>query len=106
MPYKPLPRSKLVPILVLVLGLAAIAAITLLIDRSDASRVAELTLAEIKGDLNELQNEPFRASPTTGGSPEVAAEQMRTAKLRIGRDTRRAERQCSAGSARRHRATL
>jgi diguanylate cyclase (GGDEF)-like protein len=76
-------RTKAVPALVLGLGLAVIAAITLLQQRSDTSRDAELRLAGVKTDLNQLQIAPFRADVKTGGSPVVARRQMRTGKHRI-----------------------
>jgi diguanylate cyclase (GGDEF)-like protein len=85
MPSNSNPRTKLVPALVLVLGLAAIVAITLLLQRSDASQDAELKLANVRVALHKLQSAPFQASPTTGGSPEVAAELMQTGKQRIRR---------------------
>jgi diguanylate cyclase (GGDEF)-like protein len=76
-------RTKAVPALVLGLGLAVIAAITLLQQRSDTSRDAELKLAGVKTELNQLQIAPFRADVKTGGSPVVARRQMRTGKHRI-----------------------
>jgi diguanylate cyclase (GGDEF)-like protein len=85
MSHESMPRTKVVPALVLVLGVAAIVAIALLLQRSDASHDAELKLANVRVELHKLQNAPFQASPTTGGSPEVAARLMRTGKRRIRR---------------------
>jgi diguanylate cyclase (GGDEF)-like protein len=76
-------RILALPVLVLALGLAAIAAITGLQQRSDAGRDAELALATIKIELNQLQNAPFRADKSTGGSPAVARKLMVTGKRRI-----------------------
>jgi diguanylate cyclase (GGDEF)-like protein len=76
-------RTKAVPALVLALGLAVIAAITLLQQRSDTSRDAELKLAGVKTELHQLQIAPFRANVKTGGSPVIARRQMRTTKHRI-----------------------
>ena len=60
-------RIRLVPVLVVALGLGSIAAISLLQQRSIESRDAQLKLAQVDTDLNQLQNAPFKASPTTGG---------------------------------------
>jgi diguanylate cyclase (GGDEF)-like protein len=76
-------RTKAVPAVVLALGLAVIAAITLLQQVSDTSRDAELKLAGVKTELNQLQGAPFRANVKTGGSPVVARHQMRIGKHRI-----------------------
>jgi diguanylate cyclase (GGDEF)-like protein len=86
-------RTKAVPAVVLALGLAVIAAITLLQQRSDTSRDAELKLAGVKTELNQLQIAPFRANVKTGGSPVVARRQMRTGKHRITEALAELERQ-------------
>jgi diguanylate cyclase (GGDEF)-like protein len=65
-------------------GLAAIAAITVLQQRSDAGRDAELQLATVKIELNQLQTAPLRADRMTGGSPALARKLMNTGKQRIG----------------------
>ncbi len=78
-------RTRMVPVLVIALGLAAIAAISLFQQRSVDSRDAQLKLANVKIELNQLQTAPFQASPTTGGSPDVARKLMRTGKRRIVR---------------------
>jgi diguanylate cyclase (GGDEF)-like protein len=78
-------RTKTVPLLVLVLGVAAIVATTVLLQRSDAGRQAELKLARVEVELNILQNVPFQASPLTGGSPQVAARRLHTGKRAIRR---------------------
>ena len=76
-------RGKAVPALVLAIGLLAIGAITVVHQRSDAARDAQLTLAHIETELGALQMAPFRASAATGGSPELAARTMRDGKHRI-----------------------
>jgi hypothetical protein len=76
-------RTRAVPACALVLGLLAIAAITLLQQRSDSSRDAELKLARVKIDLNQLQTAPFRADPSSGGSPALAHRLMSTGRQRI-----------------------
>ena len=78
-------RTRLVPVLVVALGLASIAAISLFQQRSVDSRDAQLKLANIKIELNQLQTTPFQASPTTGGDPLSAGARMRTGKQRIAR---------------------
>jgi hypothetical protein len=77
-------RTLALPILVLALGLAAIAAITVLQQRSDAGRDAELHLATIKIELNQLQTAPLQADRRTGGSPALTRKLMKTGKQRIG----------------------
>jgi signal transduction histidine kinase len=76
-------RARVVPALVLVIGLAAIAVITIVHQRSDAARAAELSLAHIETELGQLQIAPFRANAATGGSPEVAAQLIRSGKQGI-----------------------
>jgi diguanylate cyclase (GGDEF)-like protein len=76
-------RSVAAPAVVLVLGLIAIGAITLLQSRASAGRDAQLTLATVKIELNQLQGAPFKAHASTGGSPVVARKLMRTGKRRI-----------------------
>jgi diguanylate cyclase (GGDEF)-like protein len=76
-------RTKAVPGVVLALGLIAIVAIALLQQRSDASRDAELKLAQVRIELNQLQGAPFRADKSTGGSPAIAQRLMREGKHRI-----------------------
>ena len=71
-------RPVAAPSLVLVLGLLAIAAITVLQSRSTASRDAELKLATVKLELSKLQTAPFQAHESTGGSP-VKARRLITA---------------------------
>jgi len=68
-------RPVAAPLLVLVLGVLAIGAITLLQARSTASRDAQLKLGTVKLELSELQSAPFQAHASTGGSP-VQARRM------------------------------
>ena len=67
---KPYPRSSIL------LSLAAIGVTTLLQARADAGRDAQLKLEELEGELTQLQNAPFKASPRTGGSPAFAGKLM------------------------------
>jgi diguanylate cyclase (GGDEF)-like protein len=71
---------------VLVLGIAAVAAILHLQDGANASTNAQLSLAEIKIELNALQIAPFHASAKAGGSPTLARGEMDTAMAAITRD--------------------
>ena len=73
-------RTKAVPALALVLGVVAIAIISLLAHRTHESRHSELTLLAVKVELNQLQTAPFRANAHTGGSPALARKLMRTGK--------------------------
>ena len=59
-------------VVVLILGIAAIAAILHLQAGATQSTKAQLLLSEVKVELNALQSTPFRANPKTGGSPVVA----------------------------------
>ena len=61
---------------VLVLGIAAVAAILHLQDGATASTNAQLTLARVRIELNALQIAPFHANPKTGGSPALARREM------------------------------
>jgi len=61
---------------VLILGIAAIAAILHLQAGATQSTKAQLLLSEVKVELNALQSTPFRANPKTGGSPVVARREM------------------------------
>ena len=70
----PMRRTLLVPVLVLVLGVAAIAAIVELQAQAHDSAQAQLKLARAETALGALQTAPFRASETTGGSPEIARD--------------------------------
>jgi diguanylate cyclase (GGDEF)-like protein len=58
--------------LVIVLGLAAIAAVVKLELHADASRRAQVTLAEAKVELWQLDNAAWNASTEVGGSPSQA----------------------------------
>jgi len=76
-------RPVAAPVLVLVLGLVAIGAITLLQARSTASRDAQLKIATVKLALSELQTAPFQAHASTGGDPVRAAGLIRAGKGKI-----------------------
>jgi diguanylate cyclase (GGDEF)-like protein len=65
-------RSQAVLVLVVVLGLAAGGAITLLQLRSDGSRLSQSRIGAVRFALLELQAAPFSADPRSGGSPAVA----------------------------------
>jgi len=72
-----------VPALVVALGLVAIAAITVLQQRSNASRGAEVTLVNASFELQQLQRAAVGASPRLGGSPERSRGMIRVGKRRI-----------------------
>ena len=76
-------RSWGVLALVFALALASIAAVTLLQQRADTSRVAQLRIATITDTLNELQSVPLKSDPSTGGSPAMSKSLMRQDELRI-----------------------
>jgi diguanylate cyclase (GGDEF)-like protein len=76
-------RPVAAPLLVLVLGLLAIATITVLQSRSTASRDAELKLATVKLELSKLQTAPFQAHESTGGSPAEARRMITASKGKI-----------------------
>jgi len=75
--------SFAVPILVTVLGLAALGAIIVLQRRASDSRANELSLSMVQTDLEALQSAPFQANSGTGGSPALSAELLRTGKAEI-----------------------
>jgi diguanylate cyclase (GGDEF)-like protein len=76
-------RAQAIPACVLLLGLIALGALTILIQGSDASHHSQAKLADLEVDLLKVQGAPFQASKQLGGSPAFAAEQMRSGKLRI-----------------------
>jgi hypothetical protein len=63
---------------VLLLGIAAMSAILHLQAGATASKNAQLTLADIRTELNALQSAPFHASAKTGGSRVLARREMDT----------------------------
>jgi len=73
-------------VVVLILGIAAIAAILHLQGGATQSTSAQLSLAEVKVELNGLQSTPFLANPKTGGSPVLARRQMDTQMAAITRE--------------------
>lgn len=78
-------RIKLVPILALVLALAAIGTTILLQNRSIADRDAEVDLAKVETELARLQQAPLRAHDSTGGSPATARGLLSSGKRRVNR---------------------
>jgi len=76
-------RPVAAPLLVLLLGLVAIASILALQARSTASRDAQLKLATVTLELSELQTAPFQAHASTGGSPVIARRKMDGNKAKI-----------------------
>jgi hypothetical protein len=71
-------RKLLPPLLVVLLTAAAIAGVTLLVERADASRRAQLGIASATLALTDLQSAPFNADSNAGGSPAAAAKQIRS----------------------------
>ena len=76
-------RPVAAPLLVLILGLVAIASILALQARSTASRDAQLKLATVTLELSELQTAPFQAHASTGGSPVKARARIDGNKAKI-----------------------
>jgi diguanylate cyclase (GGDEF)-like protein len=72
-----------VPLLVAILGVAAIAAILLLQQHAVASDDREDALQQIKIEINQLGNVPFLANDKTGGNAERAGKQLRAGKRAI-----------------------
>ena len=72
-------------VVVLMLAIAAVGAILHLQDGATASTKAQLTLAEVKVELNALQSTPFRASAKSGGSRVLARHEMDTEMATISR---------------------
>ena len=70
-------RTRMVPALVIVLGLATIGGISLVQQRSVDSSDAQLKLANVKIELNQLQTAPFQLRRPPGisaGRAEVDAD--------------------------------
>jgi diguanylate cyclase (GGDEF)-like protein len=76
-------RKRAVLTLVFGLALASIAAVTVLQQRANTSRVAQLRLSQVKDVLNELQGAPFKADIRTGGTAAVARALMTDDEARI-----------------------
>jgi diguanylate cyclase (GGDEF)-like protein len=76
-------RNRAVLLLVFGLALASIAAVTVLQQRANTSRVAQLRLSMVKDVLNELQSAPFKADKRSGGSATIAHALMQKDELRI-----------------------
>jgi diguanylate cyclase (GGDEF)-like protein len=76
-------RKLLVPVLVVLLGVTAIAAITVLQDRERRSQSAELKLARLQLALAKLQDAPYKANAATGGSAALAAGLMQSGESEI-----------------------
>jgi diguanylate cyclase (GGDEF)-like protein len=76
-------RTKALPALILTLGLVAIAAITLLQQRTNASDAREDSLQRVKVVLNQLANAPFSANAKTGGDARRAGRQISDGKRSI-----------------------
>jgi diguanylate cyclase (GGDEF)-like protein len=72
-------RSKLVPpVMVLILTLGAIAAVWLLVERSDAGRRAQLQITSLTLSVSDLQSAPFSADPLAGGTGPAALARIRS----------------------------
>jgi diguanylate cyclase (GGDEF)-like protein len=69
-------RAWTIPAIAALLGVAAIAATVQLQKEVRVSRDAQLDLQQTKLALTDLQTAPFKASPTTGGSPQEARAQI------------------------------
>src|SRR5450755_888726 len=69
-------RSQAVLVLVLMLGLAAAGAITLLERHVDASRQSRSQIAAVELDLISLVNAPLATAPGGGGSISAAVEKI------------------------------
>jgi diguanylate cyclase (GGDEF)-like protein len=76
-------RTKIVTTLVVLMGLFAIAAIVDLHLRDAAARDAQLQLSTLRSDLSRLQGAPLKSSASTGGSPEIARDLMKTGKRKV-----------------------
>jgi diguanylate cyclase (GGDEF)-like protein len=72
-----LTHRRIVPLIMLALGVAAIGLTIQLQQRGSASHDARARLAAVELELHDLQRAPFRASPNTGGSPALARGLMR-----------------------------
>ena len=72
-------RSKLMaPLVVLILTIGAITAVWTLVERSSASRVAQLNVSAMALSLADLQGAPFAADPAAagGGSPQLSTARI------------------------------
>jgi len=81
----PMVRTLLVPALVLMLGVGAIASLVELQAQSQDGAAAQLKLTRVENSLNVLQAAPFRASPELGGSPAIARGLLDSGRQEIDR---------------------
>jgi diguanylate cyclase (GGDEF)-like protein len=93
-------RKMLLPVVVLMLGIAAIAATTVLEGHAAASRSAAQRLATVKTNLISLQAIPQTSNPATGGSLASATQAMRDATLELDRQVAELERKSPPASLR------
>jgi len=76
-------RIVAVPLVALLLCVGAITSTTLLLQRSNEARGAQLSLAKVEKELSLLQTAPFQAHTSTGGSPAVASRAIATGKRHV-----------------------
>src|ERR1700710_2927549 len=67
-------RSFAVPVLVAMVALCAAGAVVLLVYHANSSRNAQIDTKSLQSSLAALENDPFGASPRSGGSPNRARE--------------------------------
>jgi diguanylate cyclase (GGDEF)-like protein len=93
-------RKMLLPVVVLMLGIAAIAATTVLDRHAATSRSSAQQLATVKTNLISLQALPQSSNPATGGSVASATQAMRDATHELDRLVAELERKSPPASLR------
>lgn len=77
-------HSKLLrPLLVVLLTALAIAATTLLVQRADSSRRAQIAIGSLRLTMAALKTAPFNADPRSGGSKSRVAGEIRSAEANL-----------------------
>jgi diguanylate cyclase (GGDEF)-like protein len=71
-------RSFAVPVLVGLVALFAASAVVVFVDHADSSRNAQIETKSMQFSLAALENDPFSASPRSGGSPSRARAAINT----------------------------
>jgi len=69
-------RVRRIPLLVLVVTVAAVIAVILLENNADANRRTEVRVGSLNQSLTDLEAAPLRADPTVGGTSTPAAVRM------------------------------
>ncbi|MDX6666506.1 MAG: hypothetical protein QOG68_2712 [Solirubrobacteraceae bacterium] len=86
-------RTKIVPAVVVLFGVLAVAAIMGLQDRATEGRDAQLHLANLRVELTQMQSLPLQAYQPTGGNPPAVGAMMRASRQHVAQIVDQLQRQ-------------